>query len=566
MIDPALPISVIHDRYSGAPCFANQDAKIATWLGLRTVGYLVGLSPLRPLTSDRPQSLRDEVAAVQRVDFAAQAGVAAIGSYRDIEVVDLARGTPISTRYTTEGGLLASISPNGRVYITLHNGEYRFYDSEDGTLLAKPDWGWYGGSCGFHWLGRETILIAAPYDAVRGPALYDFRTGATEPLNGELGQVCSVVPVPGVRSTFVAFADTGITRFRLVRGTGGRPRVERTQQRRIKLNLIAGSGGLVAGGHEYVNTSNGDLVITDLDSLRTQSIAFGRFTLQRALPTSDPDKVLIAGYVPGIGPSNWTFYEYALGEQTLSRIDSSTLPSTQLVYDPVQAALFAQKGDALTRVDALQAGEPTSMAAFSRQTTQAVTLPVPPIIRAMPGGAAAITTEGGRVMRVFARPGPVAPVHPMSRFVQGADIAGITALATPGHPWTRYVGTIPGTEVKVYRPTAGAPPNAVGPLIVRVTVLARTRPLVLVLASDVGAVWRFDIKPHAHLAAILMTGPNGGSAQNQGAVPAFVIGRAYGCAVGSPSYVSLQNEVYASTGQRMGRFQCVQGVSRFTVH
>lgn len=564
-IDPSLPISVIHDRYGGAPCFASQDASIANWLGLRTVGYLVGLPALRPLASTPPQSIRDDVADIMRVHFAARAAIAVVGSYRDIEVIDLTRGTPINTRYTSEGGLLGSVSPNGRVYITRYNGQLRFYDSEDGTLLAEPEWGLYGSSCGFNWLDNETALITDPAPPTHPAALYDFRSGAIEPLNGELGQVCRVVPAPGASATFVAFANAGITQFKLIRGADSHPQVELIQVKHIKLNLIPGTGGLVAGGRQYVNTSNDELVITNLNDLRTESISFGRFRLQRAIPTANPDRILVAGYVPG-GPSTWTFYEYATREQTLSRLDVDTLPSTQFVYDPVQAALFAQTHATLTLVDALHAGKPVSRDVFATHATRSGQLPVLPTFYAEPPGTAEVMTSGGMITRIIAPAAQAPAPHPMSRFAQGADIEGIAIPATPGSNLGKYVGTIPGSNVKIYRSIAGMPASAAGPPVVQVTVRARARPLVLVLATETGAFWRLDIKNGAHLTAILMTGPRSGSVQNQGSIPVFDIGRAYGCSMGSPDYMVMQNEVYASTGKRMNRFQCAQGLSRFTVY
>lgn len=563
-IDLSLPVAVIHDRYGGAPCFANQDADIADWLGMRTVGYLVGLPALRVLTSAAPQSIRDDVADIMRVEFAARAAIAVVGSYRDIEVVDLASGMTINTRYTSEGGLLSSVSPNGRVYITRDNGRFRFYDSEDGTLLAQPEWGLYGGGCGFNWFDNETALITDPDIPAHPPALYDFRSGAIEPLNAELGHVCRIVPTPETSDTFVAFADSGITQLKLARGVDGRPQVEFGQVRNLKLNLIPGTGGLAAGGRQYVNTSNDELVITDLRDLQTESVTLGRFRLQRAIPTADPDKILIAGYMPD-GPSTWSFYEYALREQTLSQIDTATLPSTQLVYDPVQTALFAQTHDTLIRVGAMHAGKPVPKDVFAGHTTQPGRLPVVPMIYAEPSGTARVVTAGGFVTRVIAPVAPTNAAHPMSRFAQGADIEGIAIFATPGSNLGKYVGTIPNSNVRIYRPIPGMPASDVGPPVVQITVLAHVKPLVLVLATDTGAFWRLDIEKGAQLRSILLTGPRSGSVQNQGGVPVFNIGKAYGCSMDSPDYLDMQSEVYASTGRRMGGFQCAQGMNSFTL-
>lgn len=100
----------------------------------------------------------------------------------------------------------------------------------------------------------------------------------------------------------------------------------------------------------------------------------------------------------------------------------------------------------------------------------------------------------------------------------------------------------------------------------QVTVIARQNPIILVLSSFSGVEWHLNVKPDAHLAAVLITGPHGSSVQGQGDVPVVVIGSVYSYVVGSPSYGALQNEVYTWTGKRMGLFQCGMRASQFTVY
>ncbi|MFZ0498743.1 MAG: hypothetical protein WAU49_00625 [Steroidobacteraceae bacterium] len=532
----------VHNRYGGDPCFAKQDDDIADWLGLRTVGSLLALSALRPMPAFAPQSVADAVAPIQRAYFATAAGVAAVSSYRDVEVVDLALGVPINTRFESTGAVLLSIAPNGRVYLARQRGVIRFYDSEDGTLIAQPEWCLNAIDCGFHWLDERTALIEDP--ATRAPALYDFRSGTTGPFDGDFEPVSRVAPVPGAAATFVAFRNSGITEFKLIFAADGRPHAQVMQVERYRLNLIpVETGGPAAGGRQYVNTSSGKLVITDLTDLRTESLDLGGLSVERVLPTSDPDTVIIVGFVRG-GPPGLQLYEYALRERTLSPLDTGTLPSTLLVYDAPQNALFVQAGAALSRVGNLPVGKPVSPAALSADVPVPRPPPLPPRpgVYAMPPGVA-VTTSGGMITGIFAPPPPEPLPGPVSRLARNSDVEGIGIF---------------GSDT----PDSGA----AGKGVVQVTIPARQNPLVLVLSSYSGVEWHLNVKPDAHLTAVLLTGPHGSTVQGQGHVPVVAIGSMFSYVVGSPGYGALQNEVYIWTGKRMGLFQCGQRANQFTVY
>ena len=79
-------------------------------------------------------------------------------------------------------------------------------------------------------------------------------------------------------------------------------------------------------------------------------------------------------------------------------------------------------------------------------------------------------------------------------------------------------------------------------------------------------IWHLNVKPEAHLTAVLLTGPHGSTVQGQGNVPVVAIGSIFSYVVGSPGYVALQNEVYTWTGKRMSLFQCGQRTNQFTVY
>jgi hypothetical protein len=519
----------IRREYGGSPCLAAQDAAIADWLGLRTVGAVLELPPLRPMLAGAPRRIADLEAPIQRVTFAAQAGVAVISSYKDLEVVDLAAGVPISTSLDPWQELLQSISPNGRIYITSHGaGQLRFYDSEDGTLLASPQWCMYAAGCGFHWLDDRTALINA--GGSHGPELYDFRTGDSAPFDGNLEGIERVTSLTGEPSSYVAFRDSGLTAFRLDYDND-QPHATVLQTESIRLNLIPMSGGAVAGGRYYANTSNGQVYISDLSGLHTEAVDLGEFFVQRVLPEADPDRLLLAGFLRG-GPSTWSFYEYALREHTVSAVAMSALPSTQFIFDPTPSSLFVLAGEALTRVDALPHGNPVARAAFaaSMHGYASPTRPRSPYVVAP--GFVGMTTSGGVIRSIIAPAPTVARIPgPVARLASNADVEGIGILGAD----------LPATKASGY---------------VQVLVRARLQPLVLVLSSFSSTQWHLRLDPGARLAAVLVTGPHGSSVDGQGNIPVVAIGNAYSYVVGSPSYDILQNEVYAWTGKRVSLFQC----------
>jgi hypothetical protein len=535
VIAPGSSEQQIRRQYGGDPCLAAQDAAIADWLGLRTVGGVLELPALRPMPAGAPRRIADLEAPIQRVYFAAQAAVAVVSSYKDIETVDLSSGLPINTRLAPRDELPQSISPNGRVYAVFHDGQQRFYDSEDGTLLASTQWCAYLGNCGFHWLDNRTALVVAAGN--RGPELYDFLTGDFYPFDGQLEPIERIAPVAGASATYIAFRNTGLTEFRLDYA-GGSPHADILQTEAVRLNLIPMTGGPVAGGRYYVNTSNGQLYVSDTGTLSTNTVDLGDFFVQRALPESDPDRLLIAGYLRG-GPTTWRFYEYALREQTLSALDVAGLPSTQFTFDPAQHALYVLAGEVLTRVDTLPHGNAVPRAAFaaSMQAAQSA-LPRPAPYRFAPPGTVRIITSGGVIRSIMAAGPPeamAAPIPgPVARLAGRADVQGIGIF-----------GAVAGRSL---RPSV--------PGTVRVVIQPRQRPLVLVLSSFSSVQWHLRVAARARLSAVLITGPRGSSVEGQGNVPVVVIGGAYSYVAGSPSYAVLQNEVYAWTGKRMSLFQC----------
>lgn len=606
-IGAGLSSQQLHDRYGGDPCFAKQDDDIAGWLGIRTVGYVLTLPALRPLPAAAPQSITDSVAPIKHVFFAAQAGVALVESQKDTEVIDLARGTPISSQFSP-GGPLAAISPNGRVYIA-HDysspGRLRFYDSEDGALLADPSWYEYAGICGYPWLDQQTTLTMDL--GAQSPSIYDLGSGAIV-LSDELSRLFCVTPLPGAGAMFVGFGASGIIEFKLAHGPDGKLHAEVTQSKQLKPKLVASDNtGLLPGGRQYVNVSDKQLAITDLSDLGTELVDFGRnFEVQQVMPTPDPDKIIVGGtrynatWVSGPTKREWQFYAYTLKEQTLSllAVEPDLLGvqvGTEFYYDSPQNTLYVMKDagrDAtLTRVDTLSGDTPVPLATFLAETNQPGSSQQPhrrPDLNSLSPGTMAVTMQNGRMNKVYTgaypQPGSTSPTPSdvttlpagtVAMTTVGGEITGTSTQSVPGNisqlaqnADVEGIGIVDSgmTDSGSLDTPAVASSNPSEAKVVHVTIRGRRNPLVLVLSSRSVVQWQLDVASGAHLAAVLISGANGSSVQGEGDVPVSVIGSAYSYAMGSPGYPELQNEVFSTTGKRMKLIQAGGPDTHFVVY
>lgn len=570
--DYSIPANLSNEElrraHGGEACYSHADAEIADWLGLHSVGFILSMSPLRPLSTVTPAFIVESSAAIQRVQFASKASVGILGSYKDTEIVDLATGAPIFTAAFNNDELLHSVSPNGRLYTTISRGEVRFYDAQNGMLIAAPHWCMITPLCGFHWLDDRSVMV---YENNHSE-IVDLRSGAHTAFEADFDRIAHVIAVQGTSNEFISFRNAGVMRFRLSY-INDQLRIDVLQVDQIKLNLTADeNGGVDGSGHRYFNNSDGKVYVTSTETLKTDVIDFGNFFVQHVVPTADPDNIIIAGYVQG-GPTMWTFYQYSLREQKLAEIDTESLIGTQFVYNAPRNTLWVMKDTKLARLATLNVKNAVDLQSFiasvganSRGQQLHDTLAYPP-------GSAHIVTSRGTIRGVV-EPGPAEPVAgPISDLAKDAEIQGIGVYAANNPNATatspgRYIGTLPGTNVPMYqRPDKPADSNGTQPYVgtIKVRVKASAKPLMLVLSSYSKVFWQISLDPGARLKAILLTGPLGSSVSGQGNVRVVAIGNAYSYALGSPEYTLLQNEVYTWTGKRIGLFQCGYKASDFVV-
>lgn len=566
-IAPGLPQQQLHDSYSGDPCFTKQDDDIAAWLGMRTVGYMLTLPALRTMPAAAPRSITDRAGSLALTFFSARSGVAVIQSATDVEVIDLARDVPISSR-SRQDDQLTGISPNGRVYVTNANKGLRFYGSEDGVLLA--DSGLYSNAtaCAFPWLDPQTMLARDP-KSYSTSVLYDFASGTYAPTDSALTNTSCFLPVPGADDTSVAFGGT-VTRFRTSHEADGKPRIDVLQARQAdgRTYFSRDSTALTAGGRQFAYVTDRHLGITDLSDLTTQVIDFGNYDVQNVWATEDPDRIIIRGVgkheprrhksANGEAP----LYVYAIKERTLSQVDTTTLQGQRFVYDPLLNALYVIKDAALVRVSNLNTGAPESLDAFAAEQTQAEEEAALPAYNTniLPSGVKVITVGGEDGNIAYMNPSPTAstspaptsstpPMDALHQLAKVSSIEGAGIIDSDSGVQAAAAG------VTMIRPNAAAK-------VVHVRIFpGRRRPLILVLTSRSPVIWEVDGSQGGQLVAVLLSGAGGSSVQGQGSAQVANIGSA--CAEGygyasremSPGYQALQKEVYDATGERISLFQ-----------
>ena len=158
------------------------------------------------------------------------------------------------------------------------------------------------------------------------------------------------------------------------------------------------------------------------------------------------------------------FYVYALKEQTLSLLDTSSLPSIQFVYDPPQNALYVLKDAKLTRVDTLVTDTPIPLATFAADMARYEPQPPRIDLNALPPGTMAITTSGGTITGIYTQSSLQPVPGNISQLAQNADVQGIVIA--------EYESTVASSSGT----TTASPSSSPDAKVVHVTVRARQKP------------------------------------------------------------------------------------------
>lgn len=115
-------------------CFAEADAALRQWLGLRRIGLLLAAPPLRPLPKTAPATI-EAAEFITEINFAERAGIAVARMSHRYQVLDIASGE-ILHEGASEGSPVASISPNGRLLVANNRQDAEVREAKTGETLA----------------------------------------------------------------------------------------------------------------------------------------------------------------------------------------------------------------------------------------------------------------------------------------------------------------------------------------------------------------------------------------------------------------------------------------------
>jgi hypothetical protein len=292
-----------------ADCFAEQDARLAQWLGLRRVSLLLALPPLRPLPA-KPIELVTGEEGMTDVAFARNAGVMAMQWKGHVRVVDLATGDAIHDEDTGfRGGL--TLSDNGRVLAVGSEDLVQVRSAETGdVLLTIPE-----ARMGYvQFLGERGLVFLRTRKSEI--VVREFATGDETALPFEAFLLNGALPVAGKPDTFLLLSPRRLALLELH---------EREAPRLARELAIEGSGGgwgaasdgFAPGpdGKLYAAAGTGVKVI-DPATLEDSVIPFEPMRITRVVPTPKADELLVTGS----GGRSAATYLYSRSANTLAPV------------------------------------------------------------------------------------------------------------------------------------------------------------------------------------------------------------------------------------------------------
>jgi hypothetical protein len=529
----------IRAKLKNTSCFADADTGIARWLNLRRIVHILGQPPLRPIPSPAPAVIPG-IEFIQETHFANSAGVALLSTPRDLTVVEIQSGNILfrEMKGTSQSGAL---SANGRLFVSGESDRIRVRDSETGQPLAE-----FGPTRAhqFQWLNNHLAIFART--DVHKTALVDFLTGQEKLLDALHGTVLRAMPVPGKPRQFVLLMHQSLAKIELSEPGSGAD-VTLLEEIPFKAYHATNTSGLTSDAKRYFSVFSG-LNLVLLKTMEPESLSLEPFRLQTAEATSNPDKILITGFIQSLANSRG-HYVLSFGQRTLEKVDVIRLPSDRFVYIRPLNKLGVIAHSRIVILDEIPTHEPVTFDNFTEAALDemvrgraAVSEPRSAGMRASP----AMPYAGGTRSTGPVDPG-IGPVPgPVSELAKRSRIEAIGVYQAKASPAGKKTGErIPGEiEVRV------KPSNV---------------PLILSLSSYEPIQWKLVPEPGARISAVLLSGYHPSRVTGAGSARTVMIGRMYAYKPGTPEYANLDREIYRWTGKRIDGFQGLYEASRFSV-
>lgn len=522
-------------------CFVKKDDEIAQWLGLRKIGLLLAQPPLVLLPEQPPQSITAS-GFIQSAYFAANAGVALLETPHSIDLVDLGTSGVISSESRNKS-MAGALSPNGRLYLMSSDNVLRIKRVDTGSVVAE-----FMGILPyqFYWLDDRVAAYATRDFKV---VLLDLISGKQITIPFIKGHLFQSVRLSGDASRYAFFTDSGVT-------------VVEFDQKSSVVNLLtdttinstvwaSNTSGATADGKYYFTASN-DLVLVDMESMEVESISFEPFRLQTGIPTPDPDKIILTGFInPPSHDDPMGIYLYSISQRILSRVDQENIFPPRYLIIPSLGRQGIISNDKIFVRQALSTLEDVYMSEFVANVLA---------ISSQRQEYASMKERADQFMR-----GGRAAGRPVSQFEAPTE-PRITVPPSSNGLLSHLANNVQIEGVGVYQgKNANRSGGAHSMGAVEVLVRRSNKPVVLVLSSYEAVNWQLMLAPGAQLAAVMVSGYYQSKVIGAGSARVINTGGAYAYKSGSAQYNALNREVVSTFGKGMDIFQGTYEGEHFSV-
>lgn len=525
----------IRKKIGATSCFSEADAELARWTGLVRAGLILAKPPLKALPATAPASTVAE-GYISTAAFASEAPIALLEvAGKGVQLVDLESSRVIFRESTSAKA--GQLSPNGRLFTTGEGDFTRIRETETGNVVAElPS----VRSPTFQWLDARTAAYNRIVVGSDKATLVDFDSGKEVPVTWVSSGLQRAVAVRAVEGQYVLLAGNAITKVALDR-KAAEPVVSLVADKQASgVYWANNNSGVTSDGAKFVVAAGKEIRVLDLASLDMQSIAFEPFQVQLAIPTPDPDKIILAGFVQPSTGEGIRALVYSLGRSAVAPIDVAKGASTRFLYaSPLRKqGVIAERKIEFYDAPPLQQEVPLAqfvaevqdlanqrkIAAFEQQAAYGSGF------QPAPGTpAAAVAAAAAAVAAATAGQSVIAPA-PLAELAHSAAVEGIGV----------YQGAFQGIA-----PAAGA--RRVGTVQVRVR--RSSKPIVLVLASYEPVRWIISAEPGARISAILRSGNEQSQVLGGGGARIMTVGSSYAYKPNSPEYIALNRDVARIVGR-----------------
>lgn len=512
-------------------CARAKDKDLQRWIGLQRVRWQLAQPALRPV----PASAPNFIVAKQRissVEFAEQAGIALLRTdRRELVGVDLAQGTELSREPHESALRVQALSDNGRVFVApeARQAWTQIRSVETGETLTEIE-----GVLLFYWLGRDAALIHQRNKP--GWFLLDLVSGEQQEVPGLVSGIADVRAVPGQPGLHVLFGRS-LQQVALRRQDSG----VSLQVLKEVATPVTEWRPLMGGvaGNLYLDPSGDAITSVELDSLQVRQVSVAPARAFRVQPTGKADEWLVTLMGPARGWGGQKLLVY-------NRQDGSMAP----VISPPQQGYGEQRFlwvPALKQLGRLMDNRIELLAELPLGPRQALDAVVSAIVgeendrRLASAEAEAQRAALDRPLGAWSpQPLPITPAPAPGASGRRDTLAELARWARIEGIGVQKAAPDPSKSSKLRQPND----------LVRVSVRAGSRPLVLVLAAQEPVRWLLLPDPGARVEAVLLSGHPNASVAGMPVSRLQVLGPAAPTASDGPGFDKLQDDVRLVTGGR----------------